>query len=140
MVEFGGFGHPGVYSAVAPYLQSNLKTGRVVENHFEAWYDALHEARERIADPQFVGAKYIREKRDIRVVARHNRLDSLLEVVTDRKLSLSDIEKARPTGDEMPQTYYPIRYQIADKMYSRVKRLPEPVKRVLIRLGARFAR
>lgn len=140
MVEFGGFGHPGVYSAVAPYLESDLKTGRVVENDFEAWYDALHEARERIADPHFIGAEQIRSKRDIRILARQNRLEALLEVASDRTLSLSDIEKSRPSGGEMPRGYYPIRYQIADKMYSQVRRLPGPLKRVLIRLGTTVAR
>lgn len=43
MVEYGGFAHPGVYSQSPPYAESDLRVGRVVENTFEAWYEAFDE-------------------------------------------------------------------------------------------------
>ena len=41
MVEYGGFGHPAVYSAAAPYVESDLTAGRLVENTGSAWMAGL---------------------------------------------------------------------------------------------------
>jgi hypothetical protein len=41
MVEFGGFGHPGVYSQAPPYADTDLETGVLVENTEDAWLDGL---------------------------------------------------------------------------------------------------
>lgn len=41
MVDFGGFGHPSVYSAALPYVDTDLKAGVVVENTYEGWTEAL---------------------------------------------------------------------------------------------------
>jgi len=41
MVEFGGFGHPAVYSRAAPYVDTDLKAGELVDNTFEEWSSAL---------------------------------------------------------------------------------------------------
>ena len=43
MVEYGGFGHPGVYSDAPPYRDTDLKCGSVVANTYEAWSHALRE-------------------------------------------------------------------------------------------------
>jgi len=41
MMEFGGFGHPAVYSNAPPYTDSDLQAGITVENTREAWSEAL---------------------------------------------------------------------------------------------------
>jgi hypothetical protein len=41
MMEFGGFGHPSVYSKAPPYIDTDLEVGIVVENSTEAWSAAL---------------------------------------------------------------------------------------------------
>jgi hypothetical protein len=41
MVEFGGFGHPGVYSQAPPYWDTDLQTGVLVENTEPGWLDGL---------------------------------------------------------------------------------------------------
>jgi hypothetical protein len=41
MVDFGGLGHPAVYSSAPPYVDTDLKAGVVVENRAENWRDAL---------------------------------------------------------------------------------------------------
>jgi hypothetical protein len=43
MVEYGGFGHPSVYSRAAPYEDTDLCAGLVVENSAREWSDALAE-------------------------------------------------------------------------------------------------
>jgi len=69
MVEYGGFGHAGVYSKALPYLESDLRTGVLVENNYDAWYDGLREAHQRAQESDFVNADEIREKRHIDRVA-----------------------------------------------------------------------
>lgn len=44
MVEYGGFGHPGVYSDAAPYTDSDLECGQLAANTYEAWSVALERA------------------------------------------------------------------------------------------------
>ncbi|MCP4667502.1 MAG: hypothetical protein GY849_14165, partial [Deltaproteobacteria bacterium] len=41
MVEFGGFGHPSVYSSAPPFKDTDLKCGVLVENEEKAWFDGL---------------------------------------------------------------------------------------------------
>jgi len=41
MVEYGGFGHPAVYSRAAPYADTDLIAGRLADNTASAWSDAL---------------------------------------------------------------------------------------------------
>jgi hypothetical protein len=41
MVEFGGFGHPGVYSAAPPYVDTDIRSGTVTANTYEGWTEAL---------------------------------------------------------------------------------------------------
>ncbi len=41
MLDFGGFGHPSVYSNAPPYFDTDLEAGSVVENRAEAWLEAL---------------------------------------------------------------------------------------------------
>ena len=41
MVEFGGYGHPAVYSKAAPYVDTDLKAGKLTDNTFEGWRSAL---------------------------------------------------------------------------------------------------
>ncbi len=43
MVEFGGFAHSAVYSAAAPYANSDLTCGRLVANRHEDWSAAVDE-------------------------------------------------------------------------------------------------
>ena len=43
MVDYGGFGHPGVYSNAPPYTDSDLRCGRLAENSYEGWSAALEE-------------------------------------------------------------------------------------------------
>jgi hypothetical protein len=41
MVEYGGFGHPGVYSRAAPYVDTDLRAGVLAQNTYEDWTAAL---------------------------------------------------------------------------------------------------
>ncbi|MBI5249487.1 MAG: hypothetical protein HY912_08335 [Desulfomonile tiedjei] len=41
MIDFGGFGHPSVYSNAPPYTDTDLKAGIIVENSEKAWLEGL---------------------------------------------------------------------------------------------------
>jgi hypothetical protein len=41
MVEFGGFGHPAVYSNAQPYADTDLQCGTIVPNDESSWFDAM---------------------------------------------------------------------------------------------------
>jgi hypothetical protein len=41
MVDFGGFGHPSVYSNAPPYTDTDLSAGITVENSENGWQDGL---------------------------------------------------------------------------------------------------
>jgi hypothetical protein len=43
MVDYGGLGHPGVYSAAAPYAESDLRCGRLAANTYDAWTAAMEQ-------------------------------------------------------------------------------------------------
>ena len=72
MVEFGGFGHPAVYSRSVPYVDTDLRCGRLAANETASWAAAIddlmdggwHAAADEAAD--------VRERRDLaRVAAEH---------------------------------------------------------------------
>jgi len=41
MLDFGGLGHPAVYSSAPPYVDTDLKAGVVVENGAKNWREGL---------------------------------------------------------------------------------------------------
>jgi hypothetical protein len=70
---FGGYGHPGVYSAAPPYLDSDLRTyAHLVGNSCAEWNDALEfqfrEGWQSIAEK----TRYIRTARHVDRIAREN--------------------------------------------------------------------
>jgi glycosyltransferase involved in cell wall biosynthesis/SAM-dependent methyltransferase len=70
MVEFGGFGIAGVYSASRPYCESDIRTGRVVDNTYENWLAALEELYNGGYTEERKNVQQIREKRSIDRIAR----------------------------------------------------------------------
>ncbi len=72
MVEFGGFAHPAVYSRSAPYVDTDLTCGHLVENDKAAWAAAVDEIMDggwRVAADQ---AAQVRERRDLARVAQEH--------------------------------------------------------------------
>ena len=70
MLLFGGYGHAGVYSNAAPYTDSGITAGRMTDNSYAAWTEALeHELRQGWRDAAGNGRR-MRERRHIDVIAR----------------------------------------------------------------------
>ena len=72
MAEYGGFGHPAVYSAAAPYAESDLYCGRLAANDAASWAAAIDELMAGGWCAAADEAREVRERRDLaRVAAEH---------------------------------------------------------------------
>ena len=65
MVEYGGFGHPAVYSAAAPYAESDLRCGRLAANDAASWTAAIDELMAGGWSAAADEAREVRERRDL---------------------------------------------------------------------------
>jgi hypothetical protein len=72
MVEFGGYGHPAVYSDAAPYADSDLACGRLVANRHEDWTAAVDELMNGGWRAAAEEALSVRTRRDMTRVAREH--------------------------------------------------------------------
>ena len=99
MVEYGGFGHPAVYSRAAPYEDTDIACGRLADNDHASWIAALQELYEdgwqALADEQ----RAVRERRDLERVAAESWWPALeaarLEEPVDAAKLLSDLDRLR---------------------------------------------
>lgn len=91
MVEYGGFGHIGVYSNTPFYLESDLDAGIVTANNYDAWRNALETAYEQDYLRMGERARLIRQKRDCQFVAREMWLPAILNAVVPGGIRFADI-------------------------------------------------
>jgi hypothetical protein len=104
MVEFGGFGHPAVYSRAAPYVDTDLACGRLADNDAASWTAALDELCEdgwrALADEQ----RAVREKRDLAQVSAESWLPAIraaqLTEPVDAARLLSTLDRLRARARE----------------------------------------
>jgi hypothetical protein len=124
MVEFGGLGHPGVYSHAPPYADTDLHTGVLVANTEAGWMDGL-EAIFRQGWQQTA-----QEQRDVIELRQMDRLTrecwsrALEPVILERPLSGKELKqwKCRSWRDEVMDGY------LKSDFLRKVKgKLPEPV-------------
>jgi hypothetical protein len=97
MVEFGGLGHPGVYSQAPPYADTDLHTGVLVPNTESAWLDGLdavyRQGWQRAAQEQ----EHIIQLRHMDRLSRENWLPALEAVVLKHPVSGRDVKQWRRT-------------------------------------------
>jgi hypothetical protein len=124
MVEFGGLGHPGVYSQAPPYEDTDLQAGVLAANTEAAWLDGL-EAIFRQGWRQTA-----QEQRDIIELRQMDRLTrecwsrALEPVILERPLSGKELKqwKCRSFGDKVVASY------LKSNLLQKVRgKLPEPV-------------
>ncbi len=70
MVEFGGFGHPGVYSNAMPFVDTDIRAGIVVENTRDAWEAGLTAVYEDLWRRLDQDQEMIVQRRHMDLVAR----------------------------------------------------------------------
>jgi hypothetical protein len=91
MVEYGGFGHPGVYSQSPPYSESDLKTGILTLNTSEHWMEALETAYETGYERSSSEAAAVQELRRIDRLAKQNWYPALEDVLLQSPVSKVEI-------------------------------------------------
>jgi glycosyltransferase involved in cell wall biosynthesis len=91
MVEYGGFGHPGVYSQSPPYTESDLKTGVLTLNTSEGWLEALESAFEEAYGRSVSDSKAIQERRHIDRLATECWYPALENALLKRPISRTEI-------------------------------------------------
>jgi hypothetical protein len=90
MVEFGGFGHPSVYSDAPPYTDTDLRCGVVTSNHESSWFEALEMIlREKWKELDTEQAGVV-ETRNMERIASELWYEAILRVRMDRLLSGAD--------------------------------------------------
>ncbi len=91
MVEYGGFGHPGVYSKSPPYEQSDLKAGVLTLNTTEGWKESLEYTYGSGYKRAAHEAKDIRELRQMDRLAVENWFPAVKEIILQKPVSRAEI-------------------------------------------------
>jgi glycosyltransferase involved in cell wall biosynthesis len=106
MLLFGGFGHPGIYSAGTPHADSALQAcGMLVGNSRAEWMEALEFQYREGWKQAAQHARMIRQQRSAAEVAKHSLTPVLNLVVRQRRVHNCDVLAALRDGHtELPQT------------------------------------
>ena len=91
MVDFGGSGHPSVYSKAAPYVDTDLKAGLTVENRAQDWRYALEEIHSDLWRNLDAEQREIVRLRDMDRIASGSWLGALNRAKLPERLSGRDI-------------------------------------------------
>lgn len=89
MAELGGLAVAGVYSATPAFLDSDLRTGRVVDNTYEDWLHALDDLLSGGYETEFDNAQVIRQSRSIDTLANNQWWPALRQVLLNRPVPAS---------------------------------------------------
>jgi len=102
MVEFGGYGHPAVYSRAAPYVDTDIGCGRRAENEYAAWTAALEDIYEDGWHALAAEQRAVWERRDLKRVAEESWWPALesarLEEPVDAATLLNELDRLRALG------------------------------------------
>ena len=91
MAEFGGLAIPAVYSAVPAFLDSDVQTGRVVDNTYEDWLQALEDLYAGGYAAEMAKASRIREARSFDTLARERWRPALGHILMDSPVPASTL-------------------------------------------------
>lgn len=92
MVEFGGFGHPSVYSDAPPYTDTDLRCGVVAPNDESSWFDAMEMIfREKWNGLDTEQARVV-EARNMDRIASELWYEAIRRVRMDRQLTGADVK------------------------------------------------
>ncbi len=92
MVEFGGFGHPSVYSDAPPYTDTDLRCGVVAPNDESSWFDAMEmifRKKWKGLDTEQAG---VVEARNMDRIASELWYEAIRRVRMERQLTGSDVK------------------------------------------------
>ena len=141
MVEYGGFGHAGVYSRAAPHVDTDLTAGLLADNTTEAWLEALNAAAEAEPGRWAEESRAIVRARNAETAAPSGWGKALAEARLDGPIRLSHILEGLGFKHHHPgdvQDGYPPHYRLADLIYHGAYQRIVP-RRWRSRIGRLFA-
>jgi hypothetical protein len=125
MVEFGGLGHPAVYSAAPPYQETDLQAGVLVPNTKDAWLEALTTVYENTWRDGPAEQEAIARLRHMDRIAEEHWLPALKAVRLERPVSVRDIQIPRLSKMGLWGLYHR-----SDFWRGLKGRLPGPVRQI----------
>jgi len=123
MIEYGGFGHAGVYSRAAPHVDTDLKAGLLADNTAEAWLEALEAAAEAEPERWARESRAIVRARNAETAAASGWGSALAEARLDGPVSLRHVLEGLGLKHHHPgnaQDGYPPHHRLADRLYHGV--------------------
>jgi hypothetical protein len=119
MVEFGGFGHPSVYSNAEPYVDTDLRCGVITPNDESSWFDAMESIyREKWKDLDKEQAGVV-EARNMDMLAGKCWYKAIQKAQMDRLFMGSDVKdkvngpkRPRPKGPAISWNEYDTAYYV----------------------------
>lgn len=129
MVEYGGFGHTGVYSHAPPYADTDIVAGRLTGNSRAAWLDSLEYAYSQGCRTAEAEAGAVTALRSMDVVASQCWLPALKAVRLDSPVSVEGL--LRRFGGNASSGQEPLHHRLADHLYHGLYRrlVPDVLKR-----------
>jgi hypothetical protein len=127
MTEFGGFGHPGVYSRAQPYLDTDLHTGVLVANAEDAWLDGLEFIYRQGWRQIAIEQRHIIELRHMDRLTRECWRRAIEPVILQRPLSGKELKQGLPqpplTGDNIMVIIKKIKSKLPRPVTKLVKKI-----------------
>lgn len=135
MIDFGGFGHPSVYSDAPPYLDTDLKVGIVTSNTTQAWragLEAVYGDRwHKLAAEQI----QVRELRNMNRIAAEFWYKAIMRARLPRRLTGKEI-KFSTCGARF--FIHAFRHLVYCQDYVFKKRLQAKIPNALLKIVKRF--
>jgi hypothetical protein len=135
MVEFGGWGHPAVYSDAPPYVDSDLRAGIVVNNTTEAWWAGLEAVYRDLWQRLDSDQRRVAELRNMNRVAAECWYAAICEARLPRRLSGREVKFA---GRGVRYLINACRHLVYSQDYLAMKKLQAKVPAPLLRIAKRF--
>ncbi|MGO9121796.1 MAG: hypothetical protein ACLQPD_29815 [Desulfomonilaceae bacterium] len=134
MLDFGGLGHPGVYSKAAPYVDTDIHTGLVVDNRAEDWRAALEEIYSHLWKSLDAEQAEIMKSRNMDRVAEGHWLEALRKSRLPNLLTGRDIRfSSRPIYFFINAAKHMVFSQDNIFLKRLQERIPAPLMRALRR-------
>ncbi|MEW6387211.1 MAG: hypothetical protein AB1491_06820 [Thermodesulfobacteriota bacterium] len=135
MVEFGGWGHPAVYSDAAPYRETDLRAGIVVNNTAAAWRAGLEAVYGDLWQRLDKDQEQVRELRNMNRVAAECWQGAITAARLPRRLTGREIKFAARGIRFLINAG---RHLVYSQDYLFMKKLQSKVPAPLLRIAQRF--
>ncbi len=140
LVLFAGYGHPGVYSAAAPYTDSSLQEcGSLIGNSYSEWMEALDYQFREGWKTMDAHRRRIQEERDVNRLAHESWAPALRACLFPKPVRGSEIYRAfagfrNPDVDAAPaprnEALHNLQKEIADLRGSLSWKITAPLRKL----------